>query len=222
MKKLLSIALLALSFSGNAQEVDAQSVINNNHILKTAYESTTLSLEEKIVVVNEQVSEGLISEQQAFQVISEILNQIKVEEHGEFTDEYDSEWATESNPFDYAMGVQMDTVVKYRTQITPYIMIGIGNVATNGAFANSAFGYLRSNSVEWGIAFRKPFSTTNNTWGVCYGLGFKYNGLATTQNQEFALAGTQTVTIPSDKELRKNYSYLRNTYINIPISLDFS
>ena len=56
MKKLLSIVLLAISFSSNAQEVDAQSVINNNQILKTAYESATLSLKEKIEVVNEQPS----------------------------------------------------------------------------------------------------------------------------------------------------------------------
>ena len=222
MKKLLSIVLLAISFSSNAQEVDAQSVINNNQILKTAYESATLSLKEKIEVVNEQVSEGHLSENQAFQVISKIMSQIDAEESVEIADEYDTDWATETNPFDYAMGVQMDTIVKYSTQVTPYIMIGVGNVATNGAFANSEFGYLRSNSVEWGIAFRKPFSSTNNTWAIRYGLGFKYNGLATTQNQEFALADNQTVTAPADKELRKNYSYLRNTYINIPISLDFS
>ncbi len=222
MKKLLSIVLLAISFSSNAQEVDAQSVINNNQILKTAYESATLSLKEKIEVVNEQVSEGHLSENQAFQVISKIMSQIDAEESVEIADEYDTDWATETNPFDYAMGVQMDTVVKYSTQVTPYIMIGVGNVATNGAFANSEFGYLRSNSVEWGVAFRKPFSTTNNTWGVRYGLGFKYNGLATTQNQEFDLAGNQAVTVPSVKELRKNYAYLRNTYITIPISLDFT
>ncbi|MDO5637247.1 MAG: outer membrane beta-barrel protein [Myroides sp.] len=222
MKKLLSIALLAISFSSNAQEVDAQSVINNNQIIKTAYESATLSLKEKIEVVNEQVSEGHLSENQAFQVISKIMSQIDAEESVEIAEEYDTDWATETNPFDYAIGVQMDTTVKYSTQVTPYIMIGVGNVATNGAFANSEFGYLRSNSVEWGIAFRKPFSTTNNTWGIRYGLGFKYNGLATTQNQEFELADNQTITAPSDKELRKNYSYLRNTYINVPISLDFT
>src|SRR5690606_7359419 len=35
-------------------------------------------------------------------------------------------------------------------------------------------------------------------------------------------AENQTITTPSSKELRKNYAYLINTYITIPISLDFT
>ena len=222
MKKLLCIALTAFSFATYAQETNVTTLISNNQVLKTAYESETLSLKDKIEVVNEQVSEGNLSENQAFQVISEIMRQNNAEENVEIAEEYENDWATETNPFDYAMGVQIDTVAKYSTHVTPYIMIGVGNVATNGAFANSEFGYLRSNSVEWGIAFRKPFSSTNNKWGVRYGLGFKYNGLATTQNREFALAGNQTVTAPLAKELRKNYAYLSNTYVTIPFSVDFT
>src|SRR5690606_28659618 len=123
---------------------------------------------------------------------------------------------------DSAMGAQMDPVAKYATEVTPYIMLGAGNVATNGAVDNPEFGHLRSTPVECGVAFGKPFSTTNHTGADRYGLRFKYNGLATTQNQEFDLAGNQTVTVTSVKEMRKNYAYLRNTYITIPISLDFT
>src|SRR5690606_13067425 len=104
----------------------------------------------------------------------------------------------------------------------PYLAFGVGNVATDGAFANSEFGYLRSNYFEWGIAVRTPFSKTNNKWGIRYGLGFKYNGLATTDNKQFVLKGNQTDTEMSAKELRKNYAYLRNTYITIPVTLDFT
>lgn len=223
MKKLLCIALLAFGYGVNAQNTDAVNYINNNQVIKTAYESETLTFKEKVAVVNEQVSQEVITENQAYQIISLIMAQEQAEEAVDAAEEnYDYDWGKETSPFDFAMGVQMDTVVKYGTKTTPYLAFGVGNVATDGAFANSEFGYMRSNYFEWGIAARTPFSKTNNKWGIRYGLGFKYNGLATTQNQEFTLAGNQTVTAPSSKELRKNYAYLRNTYITIPISLDFT
>lgn len=223
MKKLLCIALLAASFIGNAQEAEVSTILTNNQVLKTAYESETLTFKEKVAVVNQQVSQETITENQGYQVISLIMSQENSEENlAEDGEKYDYDWGKETSPFDFAMGVQMDTVVKYRTKVAPYLAIGVGNVATNGAFANSEFGYLRSNSVEWGIAARTPFNKTSNKWGIRYGLGFKYNGLATTQNKEFSLNGNQTVTTASTNQLRKNYAYLRNTYITIPVSLDFT
>lgn len=221
MRKLIVIALCAFGFTTQAQEKEVSEIITENQVLKSAYESESLSLKEKITVVNGQVSEGYITENQAYQVISEIMVQeeaiVEVE-----AEEYDYNWGKESNPFDFAMGAELDTVVKYRKTAMPYLAMGVGNVAIDGAFANSEFGYLRSNYVEFGVAVRVPFSKTNNKWGVRYGLGFKYNGLATTQNNEFTLNGNQTVTAPSSKELRNNYTYLRNTYITVPISLDFT
>lgn len=222
MKKLLCIALIAFGFTANAQETDTVTLISNNQVIKTAYESETLTLKEKIDVVNQQVEEGNITENQAYQVISKIMEQEDAEAVVETAEDYDYDWGKEQNPFDFAMGIEMDTVVKYRTKITPYLAFGVGNVATDGAFANSEFGYLRSNYFEWGIAVRTPFNKNNNKWGVRYGLGFKYNGLATTQNREFTLPGNQTITAPSSEELRKNYAYLRNTYITIPVTLDFT
>ncbi|MBA5793075.1 outer membrane beta-barrel protein [Flavobacterium sp. xlx-214] len=223
MKKLLCFALVAMSFTVNAQEIDATSIISNNQVLKTAYESETLSLKDKIEVVNQQVEEGNVSEKEAYKVIAKFSDQENVVEVVEESPvNYDYNWGKEENAFDYAMGVQLDTVVRYDSKITPYLAVGVGNVATNGAFANSEFGYLRSNYVEWGVAVRTPFSKTNNKWGIRYGLGFKYNGLATTQNRLFAMSGNGTVTRPAPLNLRKNYAYLRNTYITVPVSFDFS
>ncbi|RRA94527.1 porin family protein [Paenimyroides viscosum] len=222
MKKLLCIALLA--FGANAQNTDAVNYIINNQVLKTAYESEMLTFKEKIAVVNEQVSEDAITENQAYQIISLIMAQEQAEDTVDAADEnYDYDWGKETSPFDFAMAVQMDTIVKYGTKTTPYLAFGVGNVATDGAFANSEFGYMRSNYFEWGVAARTPFSKTNNKWGIRYGLGFKYNGLATTQNRMFGLRGeNQTVTMSAPINLRKNYAYFRNTYVTIPISLDFT
>lgn len=221
MKKLLCIALIACGVSGQAQSIE--SIINNNSAIKEISEDASLTLKEKIVVVNIQVEEGNISKEQAFLIISELSNNSEDEAVDEATAEaYSEEWGNTSNPFDEAMEIELDTIVKYRTEVSPFIAFGVGNVATDNMFANSEFGYVRSNYVEWGVVARTPFSRTNNKWGVRYGLSFKYNGLATTDNKQFVLNGNQTITSVSDKALRKNYAYLRNTYISIPFSLDFT
>ncbi|HUH25313.1 MAG TPA: outer membrane beta-barrel protein [Flavobacterium sp.] len=221
MRKLIVVALFAFSLTTQAQEKEVTAIITENQVLKSAYESESLSLKEKITVVNNQVSEGYITENQAYQVISEIMEQEEAIAEVE-AEEYDYNWGKETNPFDFAMGAELDTVAKYQKTTMPYLAMGVGNVAIDGAFANSEFGYLRSNSIEFGVAVRAPFSKTNNKWGIRYGLGFKYNGLATTQNKEFTLNGNQTETAPSTNELRNNYAFLRNTYITVPISLDFT
>lgn len=222
MKKIVCIALVAFGFTANAQNPDTVSVFTDNQVIKTAYESETLTLKEKIAVVNEQVEEGNITENQAYQVISKMMKQEEADFSEEITDDYEYDWSKEENPFDFAMGVEVDTVVRYKKSVKPYLAFGLGNVAIDGAFANSEFGYLRSNFVEWGIAVRVPFNQYNNKWGIRYGLGFKYNGLATTQNQEFTLNGNETITAPSGEDLKNNTAYFRNTYITIPISLDFT
>lgn len=236
MKKLLCFAVFAFGMSVQAQNID--SIIEKNAAIKTAQANENLTLSEKIKVVNNQVDNGRITKDQAYQIITKLSNEppvsvrvvpiveevevVEVEAIDTAEENYDYDWGKETSPFDFAMGVQMDTIVKYSTTKSPYLAFGVGNVATNGAFANSEFGYLRSNYFEWGVAARTPFSKTNNKWGIRYGLGFKYNGLATTQNQEFVVAGNETVTEPSAHDLRNNYAYFRNTYINIPISLDFT
>lgn len=218
MKKIVFLALFAFSLNAQSQEINIQDLVDNNPVLRTAYYSTTLSLNDKITVINEQVQEGVITKDQAFSIINEIANTNETQNSSTVS----TSWTDALNPFKEAMEVQIDTVPKYRTQVSPYFSYGVGNVAVDGAFANSEFGYMRSNSIEWGIAVRRPFSENSNTWGIRYGLGFKYQGLATTQNNEFAVVGDQTITVPSTKALRNNYAYLRNTYVTIPVTLDFT
>lgn len=218
MKKLLCFALLAFSVAANAQSIDT--LINNNVVIKEAMNNSSLTLREKIAVVNDQVEEGKLTKDQAYSIISKLsLNddEIVSVEEGDL-----DEWKEETNSFDEAMKAEVDTVANYRTSSSAYVGFGVGNVATNEMFSNSEFGYLRSNSVEFGLAMRTPFSKNSNKWGIRYGIGFKYNGLATTQNKEFAVNGDQTITTPSTQQLRKNYTYLRNTYVTIPVTLDFT
>lgn len=223
MKKILTLALMVFGFTVSAQEGDVSAVFVKNQVVKTAYESATLSLKEKIEIVNQQVESGFLTESEALYAISQMTNVEPIEYIENVAQEkFDAEWQQEENPFEFAMGVEVDTLVKYRRTGGVYVSFGFANAAVDGAFANSEFGYLRSNSLEWGLVFRTPFNRYNNKWGIRYGLGVKYNGLATTQNREFALNGNQTVTSTSGKDLKGNSAVLRNTYINIPISLDFT
>jgi len=221
MKKLLCIAFMAFGIVANAQSIE--SLINNNVVIKETMNNSSLTFREKIAVVNDQVQEGKLTKDQAYTVISKLTEDYDnadavVDEEAVYADE----WKDEANPFNEAMAAEVDTVANYRTASSVYVGFGVGNVATDGMFSNSEFGYIRSNSVEFGLAMRSPFSKSSNKWGVRYGIGFKYNGLATTGNNEFALSGDQTITAPSAQQLRKNYTYLRNTYITIPVTLDFT
>ncbi|WKW45857.1 outer membrane beta-barrel protein [Myroides sp. JBRI-B21084] len=238
MKKLLCFAIFAFTATVHAQSIDT--IIQQNTAIKEAAANDELSLTDKIKVVNAQVDGSKITKEQAYQIITKFTNEqsveaegtsyyepvIEVEEvtvqEGEPTKQYDYDWGKSDSPFDLAMGVQADTVAKYRTKSSIFIAFGVGNVATDGAFANSEFGYMRSNTVEVGIAARTPFNENNNKWGVRYGLSINYNGLATTQNNEFMVMGNQTGTTASAKNLRKGYTYLRNAYITVPFSLDFT
>lgn len=210
--------MFAFTINAQSQEINIDSIIDENPVLRTAYYSETLTLKDKITVVNQQVEEGVISKETAYAFITKIseIDEVVTE------DNVENSWTDALNPFKEAMEVQIDTIPQYNTQVRPYLYYGLGNLATDGAFANSEFGYLRSSLVEWGLAFRKPFSKTDNKWGIRYGLGFKYQGLATTANKEFVLNADQTQTAISNHSLRKNYAFLRNTYITIPLSLDFT
>ena len=222
MKKILTFALMVFSLTVSAQEGDSKSILEKNDVVKTAHESASLSLKEKIEIVTQQVEGGFLTESEALVVISQMTSSEKLEFVENNASEFDTEWKNEENPFELAMGVEIDTVVKYRRTSGVYVSFGFANVAVDGAFANSEFGYLRSNSLDWGIAFRAPFNQNSNKWGIRYGLGFKINSLATTQNREFALNGDQTVTTTSSKGLKNNSARLKNSYLYIPISLDFT
>lgn len=116
---------------------------------------------------------------------------------------------------------EMDTVVKYRKKVFPFVNFGLGNVATDGNFNNSPFGYLRSTSWEWGVMVRRPFNERSNLLGIRYGLSFSYNSLTPNGNNVFVLNGNQTGLDEFPVPLRRGRSYFRNSYFNIPFALDF-
>lgn len=123
--------------------------------------------------------------------------------------------------FKYVGRTVKDTTVVYKPTTSFLLRFGFTNLATDNQFANSDFGYMRSASFEWGLTQRRPFSKDKNLLGIKYGLTFSYNSIAATDNRVFVLDGNQTVLQTSPHNLRKAHTYFRNSYINIPIALDF-
>lgn len=98
---------------------------------------------------------------------------------------------------------------------------GFNNLVTNGAVANSDFGYLRSTFFEWGITFNSRLSQNSNLLHLKYGLGFQYNMLHATENRVFEDTGSETVLETYPIDLKDNHTYFKNVYFVLPVHLEF-
>lgn len=123
--------------------------------------------------------------------------------------------------FEYLGKTETDTVVKYGTTTQAVIRFGVNNLRTENQFTHSDFRYLGSSTFEIGLTARKPFSKDDNLLGLRYGVMFSYNMLSPTDNRVFGIEGNQTNLQVSDKNLRKPSTYFKNSYVQIPITLDF-
>ncbi|MES2863514.1 MAG: hypothetical protein V4666_05310 [Bacteroidota bacterium] len=98
---------------------------------------------------------------------------------------------------------------------------GYNNLVTNGAVANSEFGYGRSGFYEWGVTWNTRLSKNSNLLHLKYGLGFQYNMLHATENRIFADVNNQTVLATFGTDLRPNRTYFKNVYFVVPMHLEF-
>lgn len=98
---------------------------------------------------------------------------------------------------------------------------GYNNLVTDGAVANSQFGYARSTFYEWGLTWNTRLSKNSNLLHLKYGAGFMYNMLHATDNKIFADINNQTVLVPFGTDLRPNRTYFKNVYFVVPMHLEF-
>jgi len=108
-----------------------------------------------------------------------------------------------------------------RTTSQFVIATGANNLVTNGAVANSDFGYLRSVFFEWGITYNTRIFKDNNLLHFKYGVTGVYNFLSPTDNRYFVDNGEQTVLETYEHHLKKKDSYFKNVFITIPLHLEF-
>jgi hypothetical protein len=98
---------------------------------------------------------------------------------------------------------------------------GFNNLVTDGAVANSDFGYLRSAFYEWGFTHNTRILKESNLLHFKYGLSFVYNTLTATDNRAFVDTGNQTVLAVSPHHLRAKDTYFKNVFLQLPVHLEF-
>lgn len=97
--------------------------------------------------------------------------------------------------------------------------IGVNNLVTEGAVANSDFRYWQSRFYEWGFSFNTRINPNHNLLHFKYGLSLMYNDLQPTDNRYFVDNGNQTdlETNPVDQD----HSRFRNVNLVVPMHLEF-
>lgn len=98
---------------------------------------------------------------------------------------------------------------------------GFNNLVTDGAVANSDFGYGRSSFFEWGLTHNYRLTKNSNLLHLKYGFSFMYNMLHATDNRYFVDSGDQTVLATFPTHLRRKDTYFKNVYVTIPLHLEF-
>jgi hypothetical protein len=98
---------------------------------------------------------------------------------------------------------------------------GFNNVVTDGAVANSEFGYARSTFYEWGVTWNTRLSKNSNLLHLKYGVGFMYNMLHATDNRVFTDVDNKTFLVDAGVNTRANRTYFKNVYFVVPMHLEF-
>ena len=117
--------------------------------------------------------------------------------------------------------IYMNYKREYRTTSQVVIATGFNNLVTNGAVANSDFGYLRSVFWEWGITLNTRLLQNSNILHLKYGLGFQYNMLHATDNRVFVDTGSETVLETYPINFKDDHTYFKNVYFVLPVHLEF-
>lgn len=98
---------------------------------------------------------------------------------------------------------------------------GANNLVTDGAVANSQFGYGRSTFYELGTTWNTRLSNNSNLLHLKYGVGFMYNILHATDNKVFADINNQTILVDAGVETKASRTYFKNVYFVVPMHLEF-
>ncbi len=239
MKKLLFFSLLSISLMATKAQAQQTFEERAKEIAQRIDNITTdeqASLKAEIEAINKQLENGTLTADQADQAKIQIANiraknietrvapeqqalQNLVQERvdGKITE---NDTTKGKHQIAIKMGKERNNG-ESRTTSQVTIALGANNVVTNGAVANSDFGYLRSRFFEWGLTKNTRILKENNLLHFRYGVGFQYNVLAATEDRFFQDVGDQTVLVGSTVNLRNKETYFKNVYLVLPLHLEF-
>ncbi|MDD3004850.1 hypothetical protein [Flavobacterium sp.] len=97
--------------------------------------------------------------------------------------------------------------------------MGLNNLMTKGALANSDYRYWGSHFYEWGVTWNTRLAKNDNLLHFKYGFSVMYNNLRPTENRFFVDNGTTTDLETNPVNMRD--SRFRNVNLVFPMHLEF-
>lgn len=234
----LALSLCFLVTNMTAQESFASRARAIAEKIETIKKEEKAALKTEVEQVNTQLENGSITKDQADKqkaalaearavIIETKINGAKEELNALIQEKVDGK--IKSGDHDSYLGLRFskenDSVKKRkgesRTTSQLVIAAGFNNLVTDGAVANSDFGYGRSSFFEWGITHNTRISKTSNLLHFKYGFSWMYNMLHATDNRYLVDNGDQTVLATFPTHLRRKDTYFKNVYVTVPLHLEF-
>ena len=234
----ISIALVALVNTVSAQEKTFEQKAKEIAInIKTIANEEKKALKAEIEALDKKVESGKMSKQDADLAKTKIAEE-RAKNIETRTAEY--ELALRKLITNQVQTIDTDTTIavnnvninikskkndpnksENRTTSQLVFATGFNNLVTDGAIANSEFGYARSTFYEWGLTWNTRLSKNSNLLHFKYGVGFMYNMLHATENRVFAEIGDKTVLVDAGVDTKANKTYFKNVYFVVPMHLEF-
>ena len=234
----ISIALVALVNTVSAQEKTFEQKAKEIAInIKTIANEEKKALKAEIEAIDKEVESGKMSKQDADLAKTKIAEE-RAKNIETRTAEY--ELALRELITNQVQTIDTDTTIavnnvninikskkndpnksENRTTSQLVFATGFNNLVTDGAIANSEFGYARSTFYEWGLTWNTRLSKNSNLLHFKYGVGFMYNMLHATENRVFAEIGDKTVLVDAGVDTKANKTYFKNVYFVVPMHLEF-
>ena len=234
----ISIALVALVNTVSAQEKTFEQKAKEIAInIKTIANEEKKALKAEIEALDKEVESGKMSKQDADLAKTKIAEE-RAKNIETRTAEY--ELALRELITNQVQTIDTDTTIavnnvninikskkndpnksENRTTSQLVFATGFNNLVTDGAIANSEFGYARSTFYEWGLTWNTRLSKNSNLLHFKYGVGFMYNMLHATENRVFAEIGDKTILVDAGVDTKANKTYFKNVYFVVPMHLEF-
>jgi len=238
----ISIAIISVVGKLVAQEqpksfeVRAKQIAQNITTIKSEEKK---ALKEEVEAIDKQIADGKITKEKGAEIKAKIATEralnietkVAIEEAKlrELVNENVEEETKDSTknkysisiPGGYTNGKKKKQASEKRTTVQAVFAGGYNNLITDGAIANSEFGYARSGFYEWGVTWNTRLSNNSNLLHLKYGAGFMYNQLHATDNRVFADINNQTVLVDAGVATKAKKTYFKNVYFVLPLHLEF-
>ena len=232
----ISIALVTLVSTVSAQEKTFEQKAKEIAInIKTIAEEEKKALKEEVEAIDKAVELGKMTKQDAEAMKAKIAEErAKNIETRTATQEtalrdlvngkLDIEESNDTlkSKLKISIASKKDSLKSENRTTSQFVLaFGANNLVTDGAVANSQFGYARSTFYEWGYTWNTRLSKNSNLLHLKYGVGFQYNMLHATDNRVFSDVNDQTILVNAGVDTKANRTYFKNVYFVVPMHLEF-